>query len=145
LILAENSKQLGELNQKVADSAKNDYVGKLAQKNSETGKVALDRLKQSADAITMTVATAALPAITEIGDRLAKAASSKEFENTIKGIAKWVGQLADNVSDFFSYLGKHSDDLKGITGSLGTIVKDIAVGAWDTFYGIIKGIGKTFD
>ncbi|HIY92352.1 MAG TPA: phage tail tape measure protein [Candidatus Companilactobacillus pullicola] len=145
LILAENAKQLGELNQKVADSAKNDYVGKLAKKNSETGKVALDRLKQSVNAITMTISSAALPAITEIGDKLAKAAGTKEFENAVKGVGKWVGNLTDKVADFFTYLGKHSDDLKGITGSLGTIVKDIAVGAWDTFYGIIKGIGKAFN
>lgn len=145
LILAENAKQLGELNQKVADSAKNDYVGKLSKKNSETGKVALDRLKQSVNAITMTISSAALPAITEIGDKLAKAAGTKEFENAVKGVGKWVGNLTDKVADFFNYLGKHSDDLKGITGSLGTIVKDIAVGAWDTFYGIIKGIGKAFN
>lgn len=145
LILAENAKQLGELNQKVADSAKNDYVGKLSKKNSETGKVALDRLKQSVNAITMTISSAALPAITEIGDKLAKAAGTKEFENAVKGVGKWVGNLTDKVADFFTYLGKHSDDLKGITGSLGTIVKDIAVGAWDTFYGIIKGIGKAFN
>lgn len=144
LILAENAKQLGELNQKVADSAKNDYVGKLSKKNSETGKVALDRLKQSVNAITMTISSAALPAITEIGDKLAKAAGTKEFENAVKGVGKWVGNLTDKVADFFNYLGKHSNDLKGITGSLGTIVKDIAVGAWDTFYGIIKGIGKAF-
>lgn len=145
LILAENAKQLGELNQKVADSAKNDYVGKLSKKNSETGKVALDRLKQSVNAITMTISSAALPAITEIGDKLAKAAGTKEFENAVKGVGKWVGNLTDKVADFFTYLGKHSDDLKGITGSLGTIVKDIAKGAWDTFYGIIKGIGKAFN
>lgn len=145
LILAENAKQLGELNQKVADSAKNDYVGKLSKKNSETGKVALDRLKQSVNAITMTISSAALPAITEIGDKLAKAAGTKEFENAVKGVGKWVGNLTDKVADFFTCLGKHSDDLKGITGSLGTIVKDIAKGAWDTFYGIIKGIGKAFN
>lgn len=144
LILAENAKQLGELNQKVAESAKNDYVGKLSKKNSETGKVALDRLKQSVNAITMTISSAALPAITEIGDKLAKAAGTKEFGNAVKGVGKWVGNLTDKVADFFTYLGKHSNDLKGITGSLGTIVKDIAVGAWDTFYGIIKGIGKAF-
>lgn len=144
LILAENAKQLGELNQKVADSAKNDYVGKLSQKNSETGKVALDRLKQSVNAITMTISSAALPAITEIGDKLAKAAGTKEFENAVKGVGKWVGNLTDNVADFFTYLGKHSDDLKGITGSLGTIVKDIAVGAWDTFAGTLKVIGTMF-
>ncbi len=145
LILAENAKQLGELNQKVADSAKNDYVEKLSKKNSETGKVALDRLKQSVNAITMTISSAALPAITEIGDKLAKAAGTKEFGNAVKGVGKWVGNLTDKVADFFTYLGKHSDDLKGITGSLGTIVKDIAKGAWDTFYGIIKGIGKAFN
>lgn len=144
LILAENAKQLGELNQKVADSAKNDYVGKLAKKNSETGKVALDRLKQSVNAITMTISSAALPAITEIGDKLAKAAGTKEFGNAVKDVGKWVGNLTDKVADFFNYLGKHSNDLKGITGSLGTITKDIAIGAWDTFYGIIKGIGKAF-
>ena len=144
LILADNAKQLGELNQKVADSAKNDYVGKLSKKNSETGKVALDRLKQSVNAITMTISSAALPAITEIGDKLAKAAGTKEFGNAVKGVGKWVGNLTDKVADFFNYLGKHSNDLKGITGSLGTITKDIAIGAWDTFYGIIKGIGKAF-
>ena len=145
LILSDNAKKLGELNQKVADSAKNDYVGKLSKKNSETGKVALDRLKQSVNAITMTISSAALPAITEIGDKLAKAAGTKEFQNAVKGVGKWVGNLTDKVADFFTYLGKHSDDLKGITGSLGTIVKDIAKGAWDTFYGIIKGIGKAFN
>ena len=144
LILAKNSEELGKLNAKVAESAQNDYVGKLAEKNSQTGKVALDRLKQSVDAITMTVSSAALPAITEIGDQMAKAASSKEFENSIKGIGKWVGQLSNNVADFFGYLGKHSDDLKGITGSLGIIVKDIALGAWQTFAGTLKVVGSMF-
>jgi len=144
LILAENSKQLGELNAKVAESAKNDYVGKLAEKNSKTGKVALERLKQSADAITMTISSAALPAITEIGDRLAKAAGTKEFENSVKDVGKWVGHLTDNVADFFGYLGKHSNDLSGITKSLVTITKDVSVGAWQAFSGIIKSIGTGF-
>lgn len=144
LILAENAKQLGELNAKVADSAKNDYVAKLADKNSKTGKVALDRLKQSADAITMTIASAALPAITEIGDRLAKAAGSKEFENSVKDTGKWVGHLTDNVADFFGYLDKHSNDLSGITKSTGIILKDIASGAWETFAGTLKVTGTMF-
>ncbi|WP_125589778.1 phage tail tape measure protein [Companilactobacillus jidongensis] len=144
LILAENSKQLGELNAKVADSAKNDYVSKLAEKNSQTGKVALDRLKQSADAITMTISSTALPAITEIGDRMAKAASSKDFENSIKGIGTWVGHLADKTADFFKYLGQHGNDLQGITKSVGTIAKDITIGAWNTFSGTLKVIGSMF-
>lgn len=144
LILAENAKQLGELNAKVADSAKNDYVAKLADKNSKTGKVALDRLKQSADAITMTIASAALPAITEIGDRLAKAASSKEFENSVKNTGKWVGNLTDNVADFFEYLEKHGSDISGINKSLLNILKDIGSGAWETFTGILKTTGTMF-
>jgi hypothetical protein len=34
----------------------------------------------------MTISSAALPAITEIGDKLAKAAGTKEFENAVKGV-----------------------------------------------------------
>ncbi|KAE9560651.1 hypothetical protein ATN92_10975 [Companilactobacillus bobalius] len=144
LILADNAKQLGELNQKVADSAKNDYVGKLAKKNSETGKVALDIVKQSVNAISMTLLRAPQSAISQIGDKLAKAAGTKEFGNAVKGVGKWVGNLTDKVADFFTYLGKHSNDLKGITHLCGKKVKDIDPGAWDTFFGIIMGIGKAF-
>jgi TP901 family phage tail tape measure protein len=144
LILADNAKQLGELNKKVEDSSKNNYVAKLAEKNSKTGKVALDRLKQAFDSITMTIASNALPAITQIGDKLAKGAGSKEFEKDIKGIGVTVGHLTDNVAVFFGYLGQHHEDVQGIVTSTGKIVGYLAEGAWNTFAGTLKVIGGAF-
>lgn len=144
LILADNTKQLGELNKKVEESSKNNYVAKLAEKNSKTGKVALDRLKQAFDSITMTIASNALPAITQIGDKLAKGAGSKEFEKDIQGIGKTVGHLTDNVAAFFGYLGQHHEDVQGIVTSTGKIVGYLAKGAWNTFAGTLKVIGGAF-
>ncbi|MQS43988.1 phage tail tape measure protein [Lactobacillus salsicarnum] len=144
LILADNAKQLGELNKKVEESSKNNYVAKLAEKNSKTGKVALDRLKQAFDSITMTIASNALPAITQIGDKLAKGAGSKEFEKDIQGIGKTVGHLTDNVAAFFGYLGQHHEDVQGIVTSTGKIVGYLAKGAWNTFAGTLKVIGGAF-
>ncbi|MFD1471526.1 phage tail tape measure protein [Companilactobacillus mishanensis] len=144
LILADNAKQLGELNKKVEESSKNNYVAKLAEKNSKTGKVALDRLKQAFDSITMTIASNALPAITQIGDKLAKGAGSKEFEKDIQGIGKTVGHLTDNVAAFFGYLGQHHEDVQGIVTNTGKIVGYLAKGVWNTFAGTLKVIGGLF-
>ncbi|MFT9004997.1 MAG: phage tail tape measure protein [Liquorilactobacillus hordei] len=63
IILAENAKQLSELNKKVADSAKNNYVQSLAEKNMKSAQNQLKILKESLTNLGITAANDVLPAI----------------------------------------------------------------------------------
>lgn len=78
-VLAANAKQLGELNKKVADSAKNNYVETLAEKNMKSAKNQLKILKESLTNLGITAANDVLPAV----------------EPVIKDVTKLVQKFAD--------------------------------------------------
>ncbi|WP_267666714.1 phage tail tape measure protein [Levilactobacillus brevis] len=65
-ILAENADQLGKLNEKVKDSAKNDYTGKLSAKNMQSAQNQINKFKQAASGLSITFAQTVLPSITKL-------------------------------------------------------------------------------
>lgn len=65
-ILAENADQLGKLNEKVKDSAKNDYTGKLSAKNMRSAQNQINKFKQAASGLAITFAQTVLPSITKL-------------------------------------------------------------------------------
>ncbi|WP_435633926.1 phage tail tape measure protein [Levilactobacillus brevis] len=65
-ILAENADQLGKLNEKVNDSAKNDYTGKLSAKNMQSAQNQINKFKQAASGLAITFAQTVLPSITKL-------------------------------------------------------------------------------
>ncbi|AYM03153.1 phage tail tape measure protein [Levilactobacillus brevis] len=65
-ILAENADQLGKLNEKVKDSAKNDYTGKLSAKNMRSAQNQINKFKQAASSLAITFAQTVLPSITKL-------------------------------------------------------------------------------
>ncbi|GEA97453.1 hypothetical protein LBR02_00180 [Levilactobacillus brevis] len=65
-ILAENADQLGKLNEKVKESAKNDYTGKLSAKNMQSAKNQINKFKQAASGLSITFAQTVLPSITKL-------------------------------------------------------------------------------
>ncbi|WP_204121111.1 phage tail tape measure protein [Levilactobacillus sp. 244-2] len=65
-ILAENADQLGKLNEKVKDSAKNDYTGKLSAKNMQSAQNQINKFKQAASGLAITFARTVLPSITKL-------------------------------------------------------------------------------
>ena len=65
-ILAENADQLGKLNDKVKDSAKNDYTGKLSAKNMQSAQNQINKFKQAASGLAITFAQTVLPSITKL-------------------------------------------------------------------------------
>lgn len=65
-ILAENADQLGKLNEKVKESAKNDYTGKLSAKNMRSAQNQINKFKQAASGLAITFAQTVLPSITKL-------------------------------------------------------------------------------
>ncbi|WP_341780222.1 phage tail tape measure protein [Levilactobacillus sp. HBUAS70063] len=65
-ILAENADQLGKLNEKVKESAKNDYTGKLSAKNMRSAQNQINKFKQAASSLAITFAQTVLPSITKL-------------------------------------------------------------------------------
>lgn len=116
-ILANNSKELGTLNKKVADSVKNDYVGKLSEKNLKSAKNQIAILKESMTNLGMTMANDLLPRIQPIiadVNRMVQA-FSKLDKSTQQSIVKW-GLYAAALGPVLSVTG---GAIKGL-GALGT-------------------------
>lgn len=116
-ILANNSKELGTLNKKVADSVKNDYVGKLSEKNLKSAKNQIAILKESLTNLGMTMANDLLPHIQPIiadVNRMVQA-FSKLDKGTQQNIVKW-GLFAAALGPTLSVIGGAA---KGL-GALGT-------------------------
>lgn len=114
-ILANNSKELGELNKKVADSVKNDYVGKLSEKNLKSAKNQIAILKESLTNLGMTMANDLLPHIQPVIADVTKMvqAFSKLDKSTQQNIVKW-GLYAAALGPVLSVIG-------GATKGLGAL------------------------
>lgn len=135
LILADNADKLDKLNQKVKESADNDYVEKLAKKNSETVKMQSERAKQAITLFDQEVGLAFLPAINEVSQTLAKGLSSKGATKEINDLSDSLKKVADKGA---KYLVDHGSELISIVKSIGTIGGELAKGAWDSFATVIS-------
>lgn len=121
LILAKYNKQLGTLSEKTLKAGKDgDYVAKLANKNSETAKMQMARLKQTGEAFTMTLGAKMLPAINKAGDSLVVfLTKSKDGKRLTNGFAKAVEAMSTGIVKMIEWIAKHRTEVKWIAGGLG--------------------------
>lgn len=98
------------LTQLIANSRKAEegsgYVHQLAQKNMQTTKMQLERLKMTFQDLAINMGKQMLPAINNVADAFSKWSVSKDGQDAIKGISSAVGDVANAVS-------KHSKDIMG--------------------------------
>lgn len=97
-----------QLTQLIANSRKAEegsgYVHQLAQKNMQTTKMQLERLKMTFQDLAINMGKQMLPAINNVADAFSKWSVSKDGQDAIKGISGAVGDVANAVS-------KHSKDI----------------------------------
>ena len=139
-ILAENTKKLQQLDQEAQDASKHDYVGKLAEKNMNTAEGAMNRFKMAAQDVEMTLAAKMLPTVTTVAHDFAQLADTKGFQESVQGIGDGLAAIGKKATGLMDYIDEHQKDISGITNSLGTIIGELASGAWSTFKNTIKGI-----
>lgn len=121
-ILAQNSEALGELNEKVKESAEgNGYISDLAQKNMNSTAARLAQLKAVMEQVSMTIGQAMLPALNEAAQGLAKSFSSKEGQEGLQRIAKGVGVVLNTIVDIVSFIGSHGGIVKTLAITLAGI------------------------
>jgi TP901 family phage tail tape measure protein len=120
LILANNSKYLGQLSKEVLKAGKNgDYVAQLSKKNSQTAQMQMARAKRAMEAFTMTLGSAMLPAINKAGNSLAKFLNSKDGEKFQKNVGGAVSKVANGIVGFIEFITKHPTETKAIATGLG--------------------------
>lgn len=121
LILAKFNKQLGSLSEKTLKAGKDgDYVAKLANKNSETAKMQMARLKQTGEAFSMTLGAKMLPAINKAGDSLVVfLTKSKDGKKLTNDFAKAVEAMSNSIVKMIEWIAKHRTEVKWIAGGLG--------------------------
>ena len=113
-ILATNTKELRAVNKQVANAYKNNYVGKLAQKNMKATKNQEKQFHEAVDAIRIDIGSAMMPALSKASTALVKAFNKPETVRGLKEIAGGIGKVANNVADFIAWIGK-GDNLNKIT------------------------------
>ena len=122
LILAKYNKELGTLSEKTLKAGKDgDYVAKLANKNSETAKMQMARLKQTGEAFSMTLGAKMLPAINKAGDSLVVfLTKSKDGKKLTNDFAKAVEAMSNGIVNMIEWIAKHRTEVKWIAGGLAT-------------------------
>lgn len=105
--LKDNDDQLTQLinNSRKAEEG-SGYVHQLAQKNMQTTKMQLERLKMTFQDLAINMGKQMLPAINNVAGAFSKWSVSKDGQDAIKGISSAVGDVANAIS-------KHSKDIMG--------------------------------
>ena len=138
-ILASNTKQVRQLEDELKKAEQDDYVSKLAKKNSATVQMEMARAKTSLEAVTMEIGQAVMPAIAQVSEALAKGLTTKQAQREIHAISKELANFGNTVA---KYLVAHGKDLWDIAESLGKIGMAIGEGAVKTigeFFSILTG------
>ncbi|MBS0950057.1 phage tail tape measure protein [Weissella minor] len=121
-ILAENSKQLGDLNKKVEDSAKGQgYVAELAKKNMGSVKNELAQFKEAGNATLIMIGKEMLPVLREASIQMVKTFDSKDGQEGLKTLAKGVGFLGKTTADLVGFLGSHKHEVEAFGAVLGAM------------------------
>ncbi len=95
MILAENSKRLGELTEKTQAAAdKGKYVQTLSQKNSETAQANTQKFKKAWEDLEIKFGAELLPYMTEATKSLSDLFSQKDFQESVKSAASGIGKVA---------------------------------------------------
>ncbi|MDP0528655.1 phage tail tape measure protein [Lacticaseibacillus paracasei] len=131
IILAQNSKQLAELNNQVDKAEKKNYVGSLAEKNLKSAQNQLKVLQQNVENLGMTLAQKVLPSVQPIIKDLTDAVNwfGKLNPQVQQNIVKW-GLLAAAMGPVLSIGGRLTTGLGKLgTSSVGLIAKIAGLGA----------------
>ncbi|WP_203663547.1 phage tail tape measure protein [Lacticaseibacillus sp. 53-4] len=150
IILAQNSKQLSELNDQVDKAEKKNYVGSLSEKNLKSAQNQLKVLKQNVENLGMTLAQKVLPSVQPLIKDATQAVNwfSKLNPAVQQNIIKW-GALAAAMGPVLSIAGRLSlVSGKTATGLVGIISKLAGLNAkskatQDVIATLTDGAGKT--
>lgn len=143
MILADNASKLKELNSEVAKSSKNNYVGKLAEKNMGSAQNAMNRFKMAAQDVQMTLASAVLPTVSKMAESLSHVVDTKGFRGMMKTVSSGIASVGNKLQGVFNYVDKNSGAFTSMGKSIATIIGELGSGVWTTFSGVIKGISKS--
>lgn len=142
-LLASSSERLKELDDQVDKSAKNNYIGKLAEKNMQTAQGAMSRFKSVAKDVQMTLASAVLPTVSQMAESMSKVADTKGFRLMMRTLSSGISTVGDKLQGMFRYIDKNSVAFTSMGKSVATIIGEFGSGVWTTFSGVIKGISKS--
>ena len=142
-ILADNANKLRDLNKEVANSTKNDYVGKLAEKNMGTAQNAMNRFKAASKDVQMTLASAVLPTVSQLAESMSHVVDSKGFRGMMNTLSSGIETVGNKLQGMFRYIDKNSAAFTSMGKSVATIIGEFGSGVWTTFSGVIKGISKS--
>lgn len=117
-ILDNSSKDLDKVNNQLKSAYKEDYAGKLAEKNMKSAKNSTDRFKYATQAIQIELGRNMLPAISKASQAMAEAFMRKDTQNGLKVLAKGIGSVASAVVSLITLMGKHTTTVKIFGGAL---------------------------
>lgn len=110
IILAQNNKELEELNNKVKNSADGQgYVANLAKKNMGSVKSELKQFKAAGEAVLIMIGQRFLPVLSDAATSMAKAFNSKEGKQGLEEIAGWIAKIFQKLVDTVKFIGEHKD------------------------------------
>ena len=110
IILAQNNKELEELNTKVRKSADGQgYVANLANKNMASVKAEMEQFKAAGEAVLIMIGQKFLPVLSDAATSMAKAFNSKEGKQGLEEIASWIAEIFQKLVDTVKFIGEHKD------------------------------------
>lgn len=123
-ILANNAKQLGELDKKVQDSSSDKYVQKIANKNMGTAKMQLARFKQATTAVGVDLAKEVLPDLTKLATKATVLLEKfDKMPNSTKKLVTYSALAVTALSPMLTIIGGASKGLGSIVGLMSKINK----------------------
>lgn len=134
IILANNVKELDELNKKVKEAPKKNYVGALSAKNLQSAQNQMKIFKQSAANMGMSLAEVLLPPLSKIAASLSKffqwiSQLPKPIKSTIAGVtllAIAIGPLLVAVGSMITAIGSIKELITGL--SIAKKIKEVISG-----------------
>ena len=118
-VLAAHSQQIDKLSDSIGKAGeKQNYIQNLANKNMKATKNSVAQFKQSANAVTMELGAALMPAIAKATTSMAKFLNSKEGQKDLKSLAKGIGNIASAIVNVGTFAGKHTTAVKLFGGAL---------------------------
>lgn len=134
IILSQHVKELDELNKKVREAPKNNYVGALSAKNLQSAQNQMKIFKQSATNMGMSLAEVLLPPLSKIAASLSKffqwvSQLPKPIKSTIAGItllAVAIGPLLIALGSMITAIGSIKELITGL--SIAKKIKEVISG-----------------
>lgn len=128
----------------ILQKASKDYKKNSSEFDSSS-QGALKHIKQSwAD--TKQALMTPLVNITATGlSSLSAALEAPAMQNAIKQLGTGIANLGTKLTGVMKYVAAHESDIQSIISSVVQITKLLAIGAWNTFKGVITGISNAFN